>query len=137
MSQISRRFRLIIDHAAAADLIRVRETDQWAHAQIFALLEAYQSGTFPPEELIDERFASDEIADVSPFWHLQNHRLNVYRVKLVSVGAWRILTAGDRSANEVAILAVMHRSQNYQADTALMARIEEAYERLGFKYLGR
>lgn len=137
MSQVSRRFRLIFDQAAAADLIRVKEEDPWAHAQIFALLEAYQAGTFPPEELIDEHFVSHEVENVTPFWHLQDRRLNVYRVKLVSVGAWRILTAGDHSAHEVAVLAVMHRSQNYQADAALVARIRSSYERLGFKYLGR
>lgn len=137
MSQVSRRFRLIVDHAAAADLIRVKRDDPWAHAQIVALLEEYQAGTFAPEELIDEYFVSNEIEDVSPFWHLQDERFNAYRVKLVGIGAWRVLTAGDRLAHEVAVLAVMHRSQNYQADAALMKRIREAYERLGFRNLGR
>lgn len=137
MSQVERRFRLIIDQSAAADLIRVKKDDPWAHAKIFALLQEYDAGTFPPEELIDERFESEDIENVEPFWHLQDDRLNVYRLKLVTVKAWRILTAGDRASREVAVLAVMHRDQNYQADRALVERIRASYANLGFRLLGQ
>ncbi|MXP15492.1 hypothetical protein GRI44_12090 [Altererythrobacter confluentis] len=136
MSEIERRFRLIVDQQVGVDLARVRQEDSWAHAQIIALLQEYAAGTFPPEELIDERFESEEIENVEPLWHLQDRRLNVYRLKLVNVGRWRVLTAGDRQSREVAVLAVMHRAQNYQADRPLMDRIKKSYESLGFKPLG-
>lgn len=137
MSEVERRFRLIIDQSAAADLIRVKREDSWAYAKIFALLQEYDAGTFPPEELVDEHFESDEIENISPFWHLQNERLNVYRLKLVSVGGWRILTAGDHVNRQIAVLAVMRRDQNYQADRKLVERIRASYEKLGFRLLGQ
>ena len=136
MTQTDRRFRLLIDPSAAADLTRVKREDSWAHAQIFALMQEYEAGTFPVEELIDETFESDKIENISPFWHLQDQRLNVYRLKLVSISAWRVLTAGDRTFREVAILAVMHRNQNYQSDRQLIERLRKSYENFGFKWLG-
>lgn len=136
MSQTDRRFRLLIDASAAADLSRVRREDPWAHAQIFALMQEYESGALPAEELIDEKFESDEIENIKPFWHLQNDRLNVYRIKLVTVNGWRILTAGDHAYHEVAVLAVMRRDQDYQSDKALMERLRKSYENFGFKRLG-
>jgi hypothetical protein len=137
MSQIDRRFRLIFDSAAADDLTRVKREDSWAHAQIFALLEEYNSGTFPAEELIDEYFESDEIENVVPFWNLQKDHLNVFRIKLIKVARWCVLVAGDHQAREVAVLAIMNRDQNYESDKALVARIRASYEALGFKALGR
>lgn len=137
MSEVNRRFRLIIDQSAAADLTRAKEADPWAYAKIFALIQEYSSGTFSPEELIDETFESDDIENVAPFWHLQESRKNVYRIKMIMVRNWRILTAGDRKSKEVAILAVMHRSQDYQKDAALVERIRRSYEKLGFSELGR
>lgn len=136
MSQADRRFRLLIDTSAAADLSRVRREDRWAHAQIVAVLQEYESGALPVEELIDEKFESDEIENIKPFWHLQDDRLNVYRIKLVSVNAWRILTAGDYAYREVAVLAIMRRDQNYQSDKALIERLRKSYENFGFKRLG-
>ena len=137
MSEQQRRFRLLIDREGEADLFRVKEEDPWAHAQIYVLLQEYESGTFPPEELIDEYFESSEIENVVPFWHLQNEKLNVYRLKLVKVNAWRVLTAGDHISREVAVLAIMHRDQNYQADAKLVERIRNSYENFGFKRLGQ
>ena len=136
MSQTDRRFRLLIDVSAAADLSRVRREDRWAHAQIVTVLQEYESGALPAEELIDERFESKQIENIKPFWHLQDKRLNVYRIKLVSVNAWRILTAGDHAYREVAVLAIMRRDQNYQSDKALIERLRKSYENFGFKRLG-
>ena len=136
MTQTDRRFRLLIDMSAAADLSRVKRDDPWAHAKIYAMMQEYESGTFPAEELIDEKFESDEIENIKPFWHLQDERLNVYRIKLVSVNSWRILTAGDRTYREVAVLAVMHRDQDYQSDKELIERLRKSYENFGFKRLG-
>lgn len=137
MSQVERRFRLIFDQSVAADLSHVKRLDVEAHAEIYALLEEYSNGTFPAEELIDEHFSSDEIENVSPFWHLQEKGLNAYRLKLVTVRSWRILTAGDHRYREVAVLAIMHRDQDYQSDKALMNRIEKSYENFGFHRLGK
>lgn len=137
MSEVGRRSRLIIDRSAAADLTRVKVEDPWAFAQIFAVLQEYNSGALPIEELCDEHFASESVENVVPVWHLQDDRFNVFRVKLIKVRAWRILTASDWRTREVAVLAIMKRNQNYQSDPDLMNRIRTSYESLGFHLLGR
>jgi len=137
MSEVERRFSLIFDKAIAGDLIRVKKEDSYAHAKIIAVLQEYQSGTFPSEDLIDEYFESADIENVVPFWHLQKERKNIYRVKLISVAKWRILTAGDHQANQVAVLAIMHRNQDYESDPILIQRLEKSYETLGYRELGR
>jgi hypothetical protein len=55
----------------------------------------------------------------------------------VDVGAWRLLTAGDHRSRTVAVLALMHRDQDYENDQELIERLRESYDRLGFGKLGR
>jgi len=136
MSQVNRRFRLIVDQQVANDFARVKKEDQYAHDQLIVFFEELIGDRRLCENLIDEHFSDFSVESISPFWAMQNARLNVYRVKLYNLGKWRILTAGDHKRREVAILAIMHRDQNYERDAELISRLEEAYERLGFTELG-
>jgi hypothetical protein len=137
MSEVGRRFTLLYDDALDADLDRCQERDRYAYARVLAFLDELEGDTNLCEGLILERYSDPLVHDVEPFWYLQDQRLNVYRVKLVEVGAWRLLTAGDHRTRLVAILALMHRDQNYERDQVLIARLKDSYERLGFHELGR
>lgn len=137
MSETHRRYELIIDQLVGGDLTRLAEEDRYAHRQIIVFLEELSGDLRLCEELIDEHHSDGAIQSVEPFWFMQQQRLNVYRIKLYLIGKWRILSAGDHRRRQVAILAIMHRDQDYQNDAALILRLKDCYERLGFSELGR
>lgn len=136
MSEVDRQFKLLIDDLVSDDLKRVEQQDTYDHDQIVVFLQELKGNQILCEDLINEHHSDLTIQDIKPFWYLQNERLNVYRIKLCMVGAWRVLTAGDHRKKEVAILAVMHRDQDYEADPQLIERLRSSYERLGFNKLG-
>ena len=53
------------------------------------------------------------------------------------IHAWRIITAVDYPGRRVAVLAVMHRDENYEDNIELWARIEGEYDSFGFPRYGR
>jgi hypothetical protein len=137
MSEVTRRFTLIVDQQVTGDLRRVKSEDSYAHAQIIAFLQELHGDQILCECLIDEHYSDLTIESIGPFWAMQSERLNIYRLKLHSVGNWRILTAGDHQKRSVAILVIMRRDQNYQRDADLIQRLKGSYEKLGYTELGR
>jgi mRNA-degrading endonuclease RelE of RelBE toxin-antitoxin system len=137
MSEVVRRYRLIVDALVYSDIARIKSEDSYACAEIVAFIEEIKADQILCENLIDEHYFDATIENVVPFWAMQSDRLNVYRIKLNHVGKWRILTAGDHRRREVAILAVMHRDQNYEKDKNLIERLRGSYEKLNFGELGR
>lgn len=137
MSEVERKYKLLVDHNVSQDIRDLKREDPYAHAQVFVLLQELRSDQLLCENLIDENYSDDIIEDIVPFWHLQDSRLNVYRLKMFNAGRWRILVAGDHARREVAILAIMHRGQDYQKDKNLIARLKDSYEKLNFRELGR
>jgi hypothetical protein len=137
MSEVDRRYTLVVADAVTADLRRVKEESLHARDQIIIFLQELRGDQILCENLINEHYADATIDSIEPFWFMQRQRLNVYRIKLCMVGNWRILTAGDHHQRKIAILAIMHRQQNYEADAELIERLRDSYARLNFTELGR
>ncbi|WP_426265914.1 hypothetical protein [Sphingomonas sp. LHG3443-2] len=137
MSQVDRRFTLLSVDELGDDLDRCQTEDSYAYPRILVFLQELDGNSGLCERLIDERYSDHEVQDISPFWHLQDEGLNVFRLKLVDVGAWRLITAGDRRSRTVAVLGLMRRDQDYENDPQFVARLKESYDKLGFGLWGR
>lgn len=132
-----RRFQFLISQGAKDDLKACKEEDSYAAAKISELLRDVRDDIIAGEALVDERFFDAVVESVRPVWSLQDKRINAYRVRMVVIHAWRIITAVDYPGRRVAVLAVMHRDENYEDNTELWARIEGEYDSFGFPRYGR
>ena len=135
MTETSRRYRLVIAEEVAADLIRVKEADSDAYDELQVFFEDLEGGDSWCACIADPSYSDSQIASIEPFWHLQNERRNVYRIKFVEVGRWRVITAADHRSKRIGVLAVMHRDQNYEADKAFLERLRKSYDDLEFSQL--
>lgn len=126
------RYQFLISAGAEEDLHECRRRDRYAAARIATLLREISVDQVACEALIDEREYEPAIESVSPLWSLQDQRINAYRVRLVQVGAWRLITAVDHQKNRIALLGVMPRDDNYQENAVLWARIEQEYDGFDF-----
>lgn len=131
MSDVSRRYRLVVDTEVAADLIRVRSSDKAAYDELQVFFEDLQGDSDWCQAIADPSYSDHQIESVLPFWHLQGERKNAYRVKFYNVASWRVITAADHRSMKIAVLAIMHRDQNYQQDSAFIARLRKSYDSLG------
>lgn len=131
-----RRYQMLITDGARADLGSCRAGDRWAAAKVAEFLREFSDGRSPSELLVDEHFFDEEVRDVSAIWSLQDKRINAYRIRLVEVSGWRIITAVDHRAKRVAVLAIMPRTADYEADRDLWARIEREHDAIGFARYG-
>lgn len=136
MSEIERRYFFATANEVVDDLRRCRLKDRDAFDQLIVFIQELRNDLRLCEQLIDEHYADDVIRMVDPLRSLQAEKLNAYIVKFHDVGAWRVLTAGDRRTRKVALLAIMHRNQNYEKDHDLMTRLRKSYESFGFSKLG-
>lgn len=128
----SRRFQFIIADGAKADLQECREGDSYAAAKISELLRLVTEDVIAAEALVDERYIDEDIESVCPVWSLQDLRINAYRVRMVVIRAWRIITAVDHKGRRVAVMAIMPRDDDYEANTKLWDRIKGEYDGIGF-----
>jgi mRNA-degrading endonuclease RelE of RelBE toxin-antitoxin system len=135
MTEASRSYKLIISDTATTELRDLKRRDSDSFDALIVLLQEIRSDARTCEQLIDEHYADHAVRMVDPFRAAQSEGLNAYTVKLFEVGSWRLITAGDHGARMVAIMSVMHRSRNYEADAALMAQLRRDYDALGFKRL--
>lgn len=126
------RYQLLITEGAKADLRACRDDDRYAAAKVAELLRLISEDRLAIEALVDGRYSDDKIHDVSPIWSLQKKRINAYRVRMVLISAWRIITAVDHKDQRIAILAIMPRDDNYEDNKALWARLEQEYDAIGF-----
>ena len=136
MTATSRRFSFQISGTALSELRELRRRNPDSFDAVIILLQEIRSDHRACEQLVDEHFTDDTIRMVDPFRSAQAAGMNVYTVKLFEVGSWRLITAGDHRTRSVAILSIMHRSRNYEADSALMDQIGRDYDALGYTRRG-
>ena len=136
MSEVERQYHFATDEGVVEDLRRCRREDRDAFDQIVVFIQELRNDIRLCEQLIDETYSDDVVSMVDPLRTLQAERFNAYIVKLYSLGSWRLLSAGDRRSKKVALLAIMHRGQNYEQDSVLIQRLKDSYEKLGFSKLG-
>lgn len=132
MSEVNRRFRLIVDEEVAADLIRVKREDLRAYDELQVFFEDLEGDVSWCHSIVDPHYSDGQIESVEPIWFLQDEKKNIYRVKFYDVQEWRVITAADHRQKLVAILAIMKRQQNYQSDKAFSERLRRSYDALGF-----
>ncbi|KQZ64611.1 hypothetical protein ASD67_09155 [Sphingopyxis sp. Root1497] len=132
MSEVNRRFRLIVDEEVAADLIRVEREDKQAYDELQVFFEDLEGDVSWCQSIVDPHYSDNQIESVEPIWFLQDEKKNIYRVKFYDVQGWRIITAADHQKRLVAILAIMKRDQDYQSDKEFSERLRRSYDTLGF-----
>lgn len=124
-------YQLLISAGAKEDLHDCRKADSWAASQLSAFLREVRDDAIASEALADERTFDHEFS-VELLGYLHDKRINAYRVRVVTVAKWRIITAVDHRQKRVGVFAVMFRDKNYEADRELTARIEKEYDEYGF-----
>jgi hypothetical protein len=137
MTEVSRRYRLVVDEQVAADLIRVQGEDVPAYDELQVFFEDLMGDESWCACIADPHYCDDQIENIKPFWRLQNEKKNVYRLKFVDVANWRVITAADHLAKKIGLLAIMRRDQNYESDPEFIERIRKSYEALEFSALPR
>ena len=113
-------------------MTKCRENDRYAASRLAAFVREVLDDQIAVEALVDERNYEYPVRDIVPITSLQDRRINAYRVRLVEVAGWRLITAVDHRTARVGLLAVMERDQNYEDDRELWRRIEGEYDEYGF-----
>jgi hypothetical protein len=130
-------FQILITNGAKDDLIRCKARDPDAAAHISTHLRELAADAHRCACLADEHYSDELIESVVPLWDLQRRRMNAYRVRYILLDHWRVITAVDHPAKQIAIMAIMLRRANYQQDRDLWSRIEREYDGIGLARLGR
>lgn len=130
-------FQILMTTGAKDDLNQCKVEDPDAAALLSSHLRELAGDSKRCSCLADEHYFDDVIESVEPLWDLQKQRMNAYRVRYILLARWRVITAVDHRAKQIAIMAVMHRDANYQQDRELWARIEREYDAIGLARLGR
>ncbi|MEB3416048.1 hypothetical protein VCJ71_08225 [Alteriqipengyuania sp. WL0013] len=132
MSEVHRRYRLVVAEEVAADLIRVRSEDKLAYDEMQVLFEDLEGDEGWCDAIADPTYSDSQIESVKALRYLANEGRNVYRVKFLRVRKWRIITAANHQGKIIGILGIMHRDQNYEDDSTFSKRIRQSYDTLGF-----
>lgn len=125
-------YQYIVSKGAQDDIEKCLVRDPDAAARIIVFLDEIDGCPSYAQCMIDEQYDDDNVQNVVAFYALQNKRINGYRVKLVEVSDWRLIFIVDHKRHRVGLFAVMQRSQNYDADPALMKRLEGEFNAYGF-----
>lgn len=129
----SRDYQFIITAGAKQDLLACKEEDPFAAATISTLLREILSHGRDASQMVEDDYSDEEIHSVGPLWSLQDMRINAYRVRMALIDRWRLIFAVDRLDQRIALVAVMHRDDDYQNNRALWRDIEREYDELGFR----
>ncbi|MCD2316975.1 hypothetical protein LQ954_12535 [Sphingomonas sp. IC-11] len=134
MSQYApRAYQFTYDKAGVRDdLERCKQEDRYAYGRIFVLLEQLLGDPADCERFITEGWQDNQIEDVTAIRSLLDERIDGVRTKLWDVRAWRLLFICDLPGRRAGLVAIMHRSQNYEDDHELWDRIRNAVQRFGF-----
>lgn len=132
MSDSVAGYQFLITQGGRDDLIACREEDPWAAARISVLLREIAQHKFYAEWLADPTYSDDIILNVGELVSFRAVKINAYRVKFVEIAKWRLIVAVDHPTQRVALMAVMHRDDNYQDDQTLWEDIEREYDELSF-----
>jgi hypothetical protein len=127
------RYQFLVSAGAREDMLECARADRRAAADIAIFLQEVMDDATACEALIDTSvYYEDGIESVDLFAFMQDQRVNAYRVRLVNVGEWRIISAADHKGKRVGIFGVMHRDRRYQEDVAYCRRIETEYDNYDF-----
>ncbi len=99
-----------------------------AAAEVSVILREFSGDAKAAELLVDEQYSDLRIESVSQLYSLQAARINAYRVRMVEVREWRLITCVDHFNRVIGLLAVMPRSDDYEKNTTLWKRIERDYD---------
>jgi hypothetical protein len=130
-----RRYQFLISAGAQEDLHRCKQADRYAASKIAVVLRELASDELACDALVDEHVYDHLVESVSPLWYLQDVGINGYRVRIIELHGWRLITAADHSSKRVGLFAVMKRDVNYEDDAELTARITKEYDDYGFRRL--
>jgi hypothetical protein len=129
----ARAYALAVDEEGVnADLRVCRDVDRRAFDRIIVILGELRRNPSLSENFVMVGWQDTTIEDVTWIESLQQEGINATRTKLWEVQAWRLLFFVDHARRRAALVAVMERRQDYQADRPLWDRLRETYERLGF-----
>ena len=135
MSQVQRRYRLVIAEGVAADLARVQQDDPSAYDEMQVFFEDLEGDESWCACIADPTYSDSQIENVKPLWYLQSEGRNIYRIKFVEVGGWRVITAADHPGKRIGILGIMYRKQDYESDPVFSQRLRRSYDALEFAAL--
>jgi hypothetical protein len=135
MSEVQRRFTFIIDDEVELDIEEMLDETPDQADELLIYLEELKGNIGLCEKLIDSGYQDDHIENVKPFEALQRQRYNAYTVRFWNVDDWRVITAVDYRQRLIAILYIMKRTEDYDAQA--QARSKAAFERLGLDQLGQ
>lgn len=127
-------YQFIADNEGVrADLAAAKVRDVLAYGHLLVLIQELRGHPPSVEAFVTEAYEDARIREVKPIGSLQRKRINGLTVKIWDVPSYRLIFAVDHSRKKAGLLAVMHRSQDYETDTVLWDRIERAYDGLGFQ----
>ncbi|HEX8573348.1 MAG TPA: hypothetical protein VF759_11420 [Allosphingosinicella sp.] len=133
MAADTHAYELLFDEdGVRADLRVCRGRDSHAFNHVIVMLGELRGNPSLAENFVMPGFQDATIEDVRWIESLQREGINASRTKLWEVRKWRLIFFADHRTRRAALVAVMHRGQDYERDKALWARLRKAYERLGF-----
>lgn len=132
MSDSELEYEFLITQGARDDLHSCREEDPWAASRISALLREFVEHRKLAQLLADPSYEDDVIYNIGELASFRALKVHAYRVKFVEIAKWRLIVAVDHPTNRVAVMAVMHRDEDYEKNKPLWADIEREYDELGF-----
>jgi len=126
---------MVITQGAREDLAYYRDRDPDAAAWFAAFLRGIAERGECPSWLVDRDYSDDVVYDIVELSSFRRIRVNAYRLRFVEIHYWRMIVAIDHPSQQVAVMAIMHRSEDYEKNTGLWAAIEREYDELGFTRL--
>ncbi len=71
MSEVVRRYKLIVDELVLSDLKRIKSEDPYAYPDVIVFIQEIRADQILCESLIDEHYSDATIESISPFWAMQ------------------------------------------------------------------
>lgn len=128
-----RSYEILYDEEGIrADLRECRRRDGYAFNHLIVLLGELRGNPSLSENFVMVGWQDNVIEDVAWIESLQREGINASRVKIWAAKDWRLIFFADHARRRAALVAVMHRAQDYERDAELWQRLRDAYERLDF-----
>lgn len=127
---------LIIHQEALEDLQRVRAYDQWSAARIFVVLQELDGDCDLLSNLCVQHFHRDPPREIDACrWReVFDEGRNIWRLKVWGADdmllPYRIIYAHKEHECEFHVLAIVHRSWNYDVTHEVSQRIFASYDQL-------
>jgi hypothetical protein len=131
------KFRL--EQEAIDDIRQIMLTSKKHAASILALLDEIRQSPILVGALLDghkdTRRGDGSVFNVTQFRDVYRRGYDIWRIKFWDTSQrlcpYRILYAYDIHSHDFFVLAVMHRSVEYERDQDFVSRLKKTYHRLG------